>query len=276
MTRRDEAADLVVIKVPKTTVRVLGQPCTYYPVRGRTEGRYVGSTAVLGTGAEEHAWRTAAERFDAALLEARRAHTRGARWARRRAERRCLEALTAAENDYAPVRDVIERRYAEVEARRRVWGWAVVEAVPPRDEIYVYRHDVPGTEPAPGPSSTHPLRSEEPLSARGLERELYRLGDVHGLTDVRWEDGATERVRDECALPDEPGAFEAWWSEFTERGWRSSREVPLPDAPPPRPSPAPDSGGGTRAGRRHRGPERDYDGVGEGHGGYGGGFFGGY
>ncbi|MFC9425678.1 hypothetical protein [Streptomyces sp. NPDC056987] len=231
-----------------------------------------------------------------AVVRGRGRHLPGAARRKERAAERFREAAAGAEERYAPVRAEIERRLAteaeqarrereeserrwageraEAEARRRVaearvvrcydlarrqvWGWAVAgDEERGGTEILAYRHDVPTGQPLPASSR----QSAQPLSACSLERELYRLREELGLTNVRWEEAAMERVEGECSTPDDPIPFEVWWATVTVRHWRSPQQVP-----PPPPPPAPRRAYGSHG--------SDYGGIGGDHG--GGGYIGGF
>ncbi|MGW0395534.1 hypothetical protein ACWDYJ_32595 [Streptomyces sp. NPDC003042] len=217
----------------------------------------------------------------------------GARRRKERAAERFRDVLAAAEERYAPVRAEIRRRLAlareevrqereelkrrgaaeEAERKERervrlargkrchalasqaMWGWVLVGE--DGTTALVHRHDVDPAQPLP----TASRRSSEPLNAYALASELEKLGQGEGLTSVRWEKAACERVVSECSTPEDPVQFGQWWTEATSGRWRSPGELPPPSS----------SSSGPGHGRGHSGS--DYGGIG---GDFGGGFSGGF
>ncbi|MFI2430532.1 hypothetical protein [Streptomyces sp. NPDC018693] len=283
-----------------------GHSYSYYPV-GRVGAGNLGTDAVRATDAEREEWRTAAERLRERVAEAERAcravthhglhrYLPGARRRMIRAKERFRAELAAAEGEYLPVRQEIERRLAahkeeerlaretrrfrwEAEqlerrrnfrerqaryramAKRAVWGWGVGAA---GTTVYIHRHDVPLATPQP----LGPRRSEAPLTARDLETDLVRLGQ-EGIPHAEWDEAAQQAVATECSAPDNPASFEEWWLNVTDLTWRSPKRIP-----PPRPPQPPGRGSGSQY--RHGPSGSDYGGIGGDFGGGYGGSFGGF
>ncbi len=255
----------------------------------------LGRNVVAGTEAEQQQWRTAARRHDAAILDANaklgKAERR--RWLRRlpggrrrleRARQRYREQTDAATQIYRPVYEEIERRLAahqgqneELErqlqiwesqrqeqqnryrsvGRKAVWGWIVIEKRG-TSTVWIFRHDVPANPQWSPPEGAR--RSEEPLTAAGLEKALLSLAAA-GVSEITWDAAARQKVVDECSTPDLPARFDDWWQAVTRKHWPTPKKFPAPD--PPRPT--------RRSGRYSGTSHHSSHGVGGGDGGGGGG-----
>lgn len=237
-----------------------------------------------------------------AAVRQRSRYLPGARRREERAAERFRDAFAAAEARYAPVRaeitrrlaltkqevrrdqEELKRRGAEEEAERKehermklarsarchamatrtVWGWLLVGQ--DGTTALVHRHDVHPAQPLP----TASRGSSHALNAYTLASELERLGQEEGLTSVRWEKAAREKVVSECSTPQDPVQFGQWWTAVTTGRWRSPDELPQPSSPSDRPQPSSPPSGPAQ-GRGYSGG--DYGGSG---GGFSCGFGGGY
>lgn len=175
----------------------------------------------------------------------------------RREEEERQRRQAAERAEWSARQQLIDRRRARCAelASKKIWGWVVGVG---DTTIWVFRHDVTPTEPSPPPMRW----SSKPLSAYQLERALFVLKEDEGLTAVRWDRAARERVTSECSTEDDPLQFEQWWTEVTEEIWPTPQEIP------------PWSPSSSRSNSWHGNPSTYYGGTGDGSG--GGGHFGGH